>query len=101
QLISFDVQPPSGATRDVLASIAGQYDALYGFDPNAGGITSYFTDPAKSSMTNLLTLQPLHAYWLHALSPVSLTIAGSPLDGSAAYSLQPGWNLAGWRAAAT
>jgi len=90
------VVPSSTKLGDVLASIAGSYDIVYGFDPSQGGATSYFTDPNKSFFNNLTDLQPLHGYWVHMTASGTLTISGQAVTTTNAVTLPLGWSLIGY-----
>jgi hypothetical protein len=55
---------------DALASIAGQYDAVMGFDPITGA-ESYYPD-LPAGLNSLKVMQPGRGYWIHMLASDTL-----------------------------
>lgn len=90
-LVGFAVTPPSNRIPDVLSSLSGRYDIVFGFDPTSG-VQSYFTDPNKALLNNLTAMTPLSGYWVHALGGGTLTVTGTART-IAPVTLSSGWNL--------
>jgi len=90
-LFSLDVQPSDPAITAVLASLAGQYDVVLGF---AGGVGQTY-DPAHPELSDLLTLDGVHGYWIHitAAQTVTLSVSGAAIYDNTPIPLAAGWNL--------
>ena len=88
-LMSFNRITPSAAVTEVLASAEGSYDRILGEEG------SYVTTlPAQ--FNTLQEMEPGKAYWVHATSPVTLTLTGSPMPVNTPIELHTGWNWVGY-----
>jgi len=91
-LISFPVVPADQRIPEVLASVAGLYSAVMGF--NGGGLSYYPSLPDEFNTLRLL--QPYQGYWIKMQSEGVLVISGYPAASETPLALKPGWNLVGY-----
>jgi hypothetical protein len=90
-LMSMRVQPASAAIRDVLHSIAGQYNMVIG---EAGSFVPSLPDEFQS----LREMHPGNAYWIRvtAAQGATLLLNGTLLDASTPITLTRGWRWIGY-----
>jgi len=99
-LIALPLAPAAPAPAAVLASIAGSYDLVYGYEACDASDPWKRFDPAAPAQVNDLTAMDVrHGYWLRAIQAVELTMRGAP-PASTAIALCTGWNLVGYPAPA-
>jgi hypothetical protein len=90
-LVSMRLQPTSTAVNDVLASIAGKYDA----------VQAYQNGVWTSLGSGLTNLDHTRGFWVRVTQNCALTISGNPpttttLPLTAAHG---GWNMISWPSA--
>jgi hypothetical protein len=88
-LISFRLQPASTAVADVMQPVAGAYDHILGEEG------SYDTH-IPPLFNTLHTMEPGRAYWLHVLTPATLTISGPAVAPNTPLALHESWNWIGY-----
>ena len=88
-LMSFNRITASAAVTEVMASVEGSYDRILGEDG------SYVTT-LPPGFNTLKEMSPGKAYWVHATSPVTLTLTGSPMPVNTSIELHTGWNWVGY-----
>jgi len=91
-LISFPVIPADPRISEVLASVAGLYSVVMGYD--GGGLSYYPSLPDEFNTLRLL--DPYHGYWIKMESKGVLVISGYPATSQTPLALKPGWNLVGY-----
>ncbi len=100
-LVSLPLVPADPAVGQVLASIAGSYDAVYAYD--AAGTTHPWRKYCVSAppfLSDLTSVSPSQGLWIHARRAATLTVSGLPLQPPA-IALRTGWNLVGYPSQAT
>ena len=88
-LLSFNRITASAAVTEVMASVEGSYDRILGEDG------SYVTT-LPPGFNTLKEMSPGKAYWVHATSPVTLTLTGSLMPVDTPIELHTGWNWVGY-----
>ncbi len=88
-LISFNTFPSVTAPASVMVPLAGQYDAVMGFD----GVGQSFYPGVPPEQQSLERMDPLHGYWIKAHAEVTLTVQGSLVPSDTRIPLRVGWNL--------
>jgi hypothetical protein len=91
-LISFNVLPPTSDVATVLASIAGLYSVVLGYD--RGGLSYYPQLPP--GMNSLRTMDPYHGYWIRMNVAATLSLSGTSVPVATPINLYAGWNLVGY-----
>jgi uncharacterized repeat protein (TIGR02543 family) len=77
---------------DALASIAGKYEVIKGFD--AEGSHTYV--PGETTYNTLHYLAPGYGYWLKMTEDAVLVIQGKRVNPESTMNLSAGWNLIGY-----
>ena len=94
-LVSLPVIPSDSATSQVLSSIEGNYDLVFGYDACVDQWISY--DPDVPGLCTLCDIHVDSAIWIKASQAATLSVSGS-LPGSTEQVLCPGWNLVAYPA---
>ncbi len=102
-LVSLNIQPTNTAVESILASIAGSYDLVYGWDASGASSESgnwliYDPDPAASIGNTLTTLDRSMGFWIKMNQADTLEINGE-YNATTAINLSTGalgWNLVGF-----
>jgi len=83
------IRPPGVPIEEALASIAGKYEVVWGFDNKGKTFTKY--DPqAPPYASDLKTLRKGDAYWIKVTETAVLNYGGGEVE------LTPDWNAIGW-----
>ena len=80
--------PPGVPVEQGLATIAGKYASVWGYDSRRQKWLLHV--PGAPAISDLQVLQQGKGYWLNATEAVTLTYGGDT------WSLEAGWNLLGW-----
>ena len=104
-LVSFNLHPVSTDVADVLSSISGKFDLVYGWDAtgaHAGSGNWMKYDDQPSTTDTLTTLDEKMGFWIHMMEADTLTINGSFETATSIDLLDDvgGWNLVGFPASA-
>ncbi len=97
-LVSFDLHPTSTAIADVLASISGQYDLVYGWNATSGSWMKYA--PGVGYGDTLTTLDETRGFWIKMNAADTLSVSGTVVSPTS-IALESGWNLVGFPAGAS
>ena len=98
-LVSFNLIPPSTRITEVLASLAGDFDLVYAWDPATPKWLKYDAT-ALPYANSLETLDRSMGFWIHITSTQrTLTIHGD-VPGATAIAIREGWNLVGYPSSA-
>lgn len=93
-LVAPPVSPFNTEIEVVQRPISGDYRLIIGYD---NGFLTY--DPTRPAGANTLhTMDETHAYWIDALPPATLRLAGAVPAEDQPLALAAGWNLAGYPA---
>jgi hypothetical protein len=90
-LISLPLQPPNTNPAVVLSSIAGQYNSVWAYDPNAGWSTY-----APGGPNSLVAIIAGKGYWIEMDEPWDLDIQGTIPEPTAITLWGGKWNLVGY-----
>ncbi len=97
-LISLGVAPRDSSLTDVLASIAGSYSYISGFDQGWGGARTYVD--SLQAFSDLVALDGYHGYWMRMDAPGDLVVYGGVVHDDVPLALDQGWNLVSYLPAA-
>jgi hypothetical protein len=78
---------------DALASIAGKYEVIKGFDAETGSHTYV---PGETTYNTLHYLSPGYGYWIKMTEDAVLVIQGKRVNPEGTMNLSAGWNLIGY-----
>ena len=93
-LVSFAILPADDSPEQVLWSLAGKYDIVYGWNAAGQSWRHYAVEPGYGN--DLLHLTPAMGLWIHVTAPnAELQVVGA-LPTSATIPLVSGWNLVGY-----
>lgn len=93
-LISLAASPNDTTLAGALASIAGKYSYVAGFDSRWGGARTYVDSLADYS--DLTSLDGVHGYWIRMEEAGDLAPAATRVHDDTPISLNVGWNLIGY-----
>lgn len=88
-LISFPVMPEDPRVAEVLASVAGLYSTVMGYDGR--GLSYYPSLPDE--FNTLRQLDPFQGYWIKMDGEGVLVVSGYRAVSEIPLALRPGWNL--------
>ncbi len=97
-LVSLPLQPVNPAIEQVLASITGSYDTVFGWDAASQAWRMFDNNPITPE--TLTELDEKVGFWIHMTSGASLVVTGTVPTPPGASLVLGVWNLVGFQEAA-
>lgn len=95
-LMSIPLQPPDTAPGAVLASVDGEFNSVWAFDPD-----TYWSVYAPGVPSDLGTVEPGRGYWIKMDQPGVLIVHGIDPDQTDVFLKGGEWNLVGYNSRET